>query len=213
MRRISCTLAFAAVAIVAVHGCASSHGSASSLRAAAAVPSANGAPPKSPPTDATGADDEYAPRGFAARQVAWPLGVVTEIVQAVPEAWQEEAVPTFLVDPPFVTSDHIVARGWLVNDTDAPVLTYLLSAPHTLGPFLVMLGGPDVKLHPYGGPQMPEVFPAPERLTLPPHTRVPYERVVVLSRYEFPPGTKATLTWQFAFWKEPTSGTFDIVLP
>jgi hypothetical protein len=145
--------------------------------------------------------------------VAWPLGVVTEIVQAVPEAWQEEAVPTFLVDPPFVTSDHIVARGWLVNDTDAPVLTYLLSAPHTLGPFLVMLGGPDVKLHPYGGPQMPEVFPAPERLTLPPHTRVPYERVVVLSRYEFPPGTKATLTWQFAFWKEPTSGTFDIVLP
>ena len=145
--------------------------------------------------------------------MVWPLGVVTEIVQAVPEAWRQAAVPAFVVEPPTVRSGHVVARGWLVNDTDEPVATYLLSAPHTLGPLLVTLGGPDVKLRPYGGPQMPEVFPAPERLTLPPHTRVPYERAVVLSRYEFPHGAKATLTWQFAFWKKPASGVFDIVLP
>ena len=147
------------------------------------------------------------------RQVPWPPGVVSEIVPKVPAAWQQAAVPAFVLDPPSVTSDHIVARGWLINDTDATVVTYLLSAPHTLGPLHVRLGGSEVKLRPYSGPQMPEVYPAPERLALPPHTRVPYERAVVLSRYEFPPGGKATVTWQFVFWNKPTSGAFNIVLP
>jgi len=35
----------------------------------------------------------------------------------------------------------------------------------------------------------------------------------LLSRYEFSPGGKATVNWQFVFWRKPASGTFDIVLP
>lgn len=188
-----------ALALAVGLGCTPSGGAAPANRAGAAS--------SSPPVE------EYAPSGFSLREVSWPAGVVSELVQEVPKEWQREAVPTFEVESPIAEEGHLLVRGWLVNDTEQPVVTYLSSAPHTLTPLAVTMVGRDVQLRPYTGAKMPEIYPAPERLTLPPNTRVAYERAVVLARYRYEPGAKATLTWVFSFWRKPASGTFEVALP
>lgn len=191
-------------------GCAASHGP---VAAEPTVTTEQATVQPESPSASAAKEEVYAPAGFSVRQVKWPPGVVSEIAKEVPKEWRQEAVPAFVVEPPIAENGRLLVRGWLINDKDQAVVTYLLSAPHTLGPLLVHLGGPNVKLRPHAGPQMPEVYPAPEKLTLPPRTRIAYEREVVLSRYQYQPSANATLTAQFAFWQTPVIENFDVVLP
>jgi hypothetical protein len=107
----------------------------------------------------------------------------------------------FAIDTQTRLEGHsIVAGGYLINETSAPVeLRWVVGLTLGLGSGIAMRPVTDAP------PAMPPPPPLPQVLTVPAKTRVRFTSGIELDRYAYPPGGTADVTW--SFYPLPASGT------
>lgn len=138
-----------------------------------------------------------------------PPGVTSALVSRELVAPRPPTV-TLAVDPrPVLRDGLLVVRAVVRNTGTRPAKAYLVSAPHTGGPFLLIPRGIAFNPPPLSAehPGIPETLPCPMELALPAGAEVVYESALRMDRYAWPASGAVDLDWAFAWWDEPAKGT------
>jgi hypothetical protein len=117
---------------------------------------------------------------------------------------------------PTVSRGRITLEGHLVNDDGSPHDVIIFPAAAS-GFALTFVPNEAVRLRPPppGAPRMPPpVPPPPQRFVIPARSRIAMTAEIPLAGYEFAPGTRAQVEWEYLFQNPPRpSGRFEVVLP
>ncbi len=159
--------------------------------------------------------DELAPLGFAVMPSPPTPGVTRSVFpDQPPDGWLTEARHLrFVADSPVrIEPRYLVLHGALVNPTDRTLSTF---SPPESSQSVELSGAITLRSHPTSAGDSPIRIEAPIKLTLGPHARLSLVTAIVLSRYDYRPGSEAVIRWTYTNTdgREKTTQTFTVVLP
>ena len=131
-----------------------------------------------------------------------------------PDGWLTEARHLrFVADSTVrIEPKYVVLHGALVNPTNRTLSTF---TPPEHAQSVELTGAITLRTDPTSADDRPIRVEAPTKLTLGPHARLPLVTAIVLSRYDYQPGSTAVVRWTYADTdeREQTTQTFTVVLP
>ncbi len=156
-----------------------------------------------------------APLGFAVLESPPTPGVTRSVFpDQPPDGWLTEARQLrFVADSTArIEPKYVVLHAALVNPTNRTLSTF---TPPEHAQNVELTGAITLRALPSSADDRPIRVEAPTKLTLGPRARLPLVTAIVLSRYDYQPGSKAVIRWTYANTdgRETTSQTFTVVLP
>jgi hypothetical protein len=128
--------------------------------------------------------------------------------------WHPAHELTFEVEPPIIDAKSLTVTGVLANPSARPLEAVTLAGgpmglatnPWNVTPSLKERVPLDLRA-------APEVYPFQVVATLPPGARVRYVLTFDLARYQTTPGQVVSITYYFALWNAPRTGTVTAKVP